>query len=158
MNVELDVQRAVEALPTDEQFASWVTQTLLEPSVDRTQLSGDNVELTIRIVDEKESAELNEQYRHKNGATNVLSFPFEAPAEVKLNLLGDLIICSKVVQQQADEQKKDELAHWAHMVVHGTLHLLGYDHMNDADAKVMEAKEIKILSQLGYPDPYLEIE
>ena len=158
MNVELDVQRAVEALPTDEQFASWVTQTLLEPSVDRTQLSGDNVELTIRIVDEKESAELNEQYRHKNGATNVLSFPFEAPAEVKLNLLGDLIICSKVVQQQANEQKKDELAHWAHMVVHGTLHLLGYDHMNDADAKIMEAKEITILSQLGYPDPYQEID
>lgn len=158
MNVELDVQRAVEALPTDENFVTWVRQTLLEPSVDSSKLSGDDVELTIRIVDVNESAELNEQYRHKNGATNVLSFPFEAPAEVNLNLLGDLVICANVVQQQADEQQKDELAHWAHMVVHGTLHLLGYDHMNEAEAKDMETKENIILSQLGYPDPYQEIE
>jgi len=78
--------------------------------------------------------------------------------EVELNLLGDLIICAEVVKKQAKEQNKAELAHWAHMVVHGTLHLLGYDHLTDNDANVMESKEIQILSQLGYSDPYREIE
>jgi len=151
MNINLDVQRAVNALPTDEDLLKWVHGTL------GFENHGD-AELTIRFVDEKESAELNEQYRHKTGSTNVLSFPFEAPAEIELNLLGDLIICSAVVKQQAIEQKKEELAHWAHMVVHGTLHLLGYDHLTDDDAGVMEAKEIKILSKLGYTDPYREIE
>jgi len=151
MDIHLDVQREVNALPTDEDLFKWVHETL------GFEEHGD-AELTIRFVDENESAELNEQYRHKTGSTNVLSFPFEAPAEIELNLLGDLIICSEVVKQQATEQNKEELAHWAHMVVHGTLHLLGYDHLTDAEADVMEAKEIKILSKLGYTDPYREIE
>jgi probable rRNA maturation factor len=153
MNINLDVQREVDALPKDEDLLSWLNETL-------TSEQHGNTELTIRFVDKKESADLNEQYRHKTGATNVLSFPFEAPPEleVELNLLGDLIICTEVVQQQAQEQKKQELAHWAHMVVHGTLHLLGYDHLTDAEANIMEEKEIQILSQLGYPDPYREIE
>lgn len=150
MDINLDVQRAVSALPTDEDLLKWVQETL------NVENHGD-AELTIRFVDENESAELNQQYRHKTGSTNVLSFPFEAPAEVELNLLGDLIICSDIVKQQANEQKKEELAHWAHMVVHGTLHLLDYDHLTDAEADVMEAKEIKILSQLGYSDPYLDV-
>jgi probable rRNA maturation factor len=153
MNINLDVQREVDALPKDEDLLSWLNETLA------FEQYGD-AELTIRFVSKKESADLNEQYRHKTGATNVLSFPFEAPPEieVELNLLGDLIICTDVVQQQAQEQQKQELAHWAHMVVHGTLHLLGYDHLTDADANIMEEKEIHILSQLGYPDPYREIE
>lgn len=151
MDINLDVQREVAALPKDEDFIKWLQQTL------SSEQHGDS-ELTIRIVDEKESAELNEQYRHKTGSTNVLSFPFEAPAEVELNLLGDLIICADVVRQQAKEQHKQELAHWAHMVVHGTLHLLGYDHITDAEATIMETKETQILSQLGYTDPYREIE
>ena len=151
MNINLDVQREVDALPKDEDLLKWVTETLV------FEKHGDT-ELTIRFVDEKESAELNEQYRHKSGSTNVLSFPFETPAEVELNLLGDLVICMDVVKRQAVEQKKDELAHWAHMVVHGTLHLLGYDHLIDAEANIMEDKEIQILSQLGYTDPYREIE
>ena len=150
MDINLDVQRAVSALPTDEDLLKWVQETL------NVENHGD-AELTIRFVDENESAELNQQYRHKTGSTNVLSFPFEAPAEVELNLLGDLIICSDIVKQQANEQKKEELAHWAHMVVHGTLHLLDYDHLTDAEADVMEVKEIKILSQLGYSDPYLDV-
>ncbi len=151
MNINLDVQREVDALPKDEELLNWVTETLT------FEKYGDT-ELTIRFVDEKESADLNEQYRHKSGSTNILSFPFETPAEVELDLLGDLVICTDVVKKQAAEQKKDELAHWAHMVVHGTLHLLGYDHLTDAEADVMEDKEIKILSQLGYTDPYREIE
>jgi probable rRNA maturation factor len=151
MEVSLDIQREVDALPKDEDLLKWLTETL------EFEQYGD-AEITIRFVDEKESAELNEQYRHKTGSTNVLSFPFEAPAEVELDLLGDLIICSDVVRKQASEQKKEELAHWAHMVVHGTLHLLGYDHLTDDEAAKMEKKETQILSQLGYSDPYREIE
>ena len=151
MEINLDVQREVTALPSDEELFSWLKETLAFEN------HGDT-ELTIRFVDEKESAELNKQYRHKQGSTNILSFPFEFPAEIELNLLGDLVICSAVVKKQAVEQSKEELAHWAHMVVHGTLHLLGYDHLTDVDADVMEKKEIKILSQLGYTDPYREIE
>ncbi len=150
MNINLDVQREVTALPKDEELLAWVNETLTSEQHSET-------ELTIRFVDEKESAELNEQYRHKTGSTNVLSFPFEVPDEVELSLLGDLVICADVVKRQALEQKKEELAHWAHMVVHGTLHLLGYDHLTDAEADVMETKEIKILSQLGYADPYLDV-
>ena len=151
MEVNLDVQREVAALPNNEELLSWLSKTL------EFEQYGDT-ELTIRFVDEKESASLNKQYRHKQGSTNILSFPFESPAEIELNLLGDLVICSSVVKKEAVEQNKDELAHWAHMVVHGTLHLLGYDHLTDVDANVMEKKEIKILSQLGYADPYREIE
>ncbi|GMR16737.1 MAG: rRNA maturation RNase YbeY [Gammaproteobacteria bacterium] len=155
MDIHLDVQREVAALPKDEEILKWLNETLA------FEQHGDT-EITIRFVGEKESAELNEQYRHKTAPTNVLSFPFEIPAavedEVELNLLGDLIICAEVVKKQARQQKKEELAHWAHMVVHGTLHLLGYDHLTDADANVMETKEIQILSQLGYADPYREIE
>lgn len=151
MEINLDVQREVTALPSDEELFSWLKETL------EFEEHGDT-ELTIRFVDVKESADLNQQYRHKQGSTNILSFPFESPAEIELNLLGDLVICSAVVKRQAVEQNKEELAHWAHMVVHGTLHLLGYDHLTDVDADVMEKKEIKILSQLGYTDPYREIE
>jgi len=151
MEIHLDVQREVDALPKNDEILKWVTEVL-------TSELHDDTELTVRFVSEEESAELNEQYRNKTGATNVLSFPFDAPAEVEINLLGDLIICTEVVKQQAKEQKKQELAHWAHMIVHGTLHLLGYDHLTDAEANIMETKEIHILSQLGYSDPYREIE
>lgn len=155
MSVYLDIQREAEALPGDEEIINWANKTLMNEG----QLDS---ELTIRFVSQEESAGLNQQYRQKSGATNVLSFPFEMPDEVKqeteINLLGDLVICSDVVVKQAAEQKKEELAHWAHMIVHGILHLLGYDHITEADAKVMESKEIQILSQLGYPDPYREIE
>jgi len=151
MEVSLDIQREVDALPKDEEILNWVKEVL-------TTEKHSNTELTVRFVSKEESAGLNEQYRNKKGPTNVLSFPFEAPAEVEIDLLGDLVICSDVVVQQAKEQHKQELAHWAHMIVHGTLHLLGYDHLSDDEANVMETKEITILSQLGYPDPYREIE
>lgn len=151
MEVSLDIQREVDALPNNKEILNWVKEVLT------TEKHGDT-ELTVRFVSKEESAELNEQYRNKKGPTNVLSFPFDAPAEVEINLLGDLVICSDVVKQQAIEQSKQELAHWAHMIVHGTLHLLGYDHLTDVEANEMETKEITILSQLGYSDPYREIE
>ena len=151
MNIDLDVQREVNALPKDEDLLLWVSETLMTENKSDT-------ELTIRFVTEKEISDLNEIYRNKKGSTNVLSFPFEAPVEIELNLLGDLVICTDVVKKEATQQHKEEIAHWAHMVVHGTLHLLGYDHQTDEQADVMESKEIKILSQLGYSDPYQEIE
>ncbi len=113
-----------------------------------------NSEVAIRIVDEKESAALNYRYRHKKGPTNILSFPFEPPADIQLPLLGDLIICAPIVIKEARQQKKSLQAHWAHMVIHGTLHLLGYDHIKKRDAVIMEKIEIELLEKLGYPNPY----
>ena len=151
MNASVDVQRVAAGGPDEAHLQQWVDAVLKHEQ-------HTDAELTIRIVDEAESAELNEQYRHKQGPTNVLSFPFECPAEVELNLLGDLVICAPVVADQAKQQHKTEQAHWAHMVVHGTLHLLGYDHENSNDAEIMETKEQAIMLTLGYPDPYREIE
>ena len=145
--IDLDLQIASDSahLPTQTDFRRWA----------EAALNGhDGAELTIRVVDEAESAELNEGYRHKQGPTNVLSFPFEAPPGVALPLLGDIIICAPVVERQAAEQGKAPAAHWAHMVVHGCLHLLGYDHIDETEAQEMESLETDLLSGLGYPDPY----
>jgi probable rRNA maturation factor len=114
----------------------------------------DGAELAIRIVDEMEGARLNATYRHKQGATNVLSFLAELPAGVPLAFLGDLVICAPVVAREAREQGKAPAAHWAHLVVHGCLHLLGYDHEQEAEAEEMESLEREILAGMGYPDPY----
>ena len=113
-------------------------------------------ELTVRIVDENESAALNSRYRGKKGATNVLSFPAEPPPPGAEELLpfGDVVVCAGVVEREAREQGKPLAAHWAHMVVHGTLHLQGYDHERAKDATVMEARERALLAKLGFPDPY----
>lgn len=147
MSIEVEVQRVAADGPDDNAFTKWVGAVL--------QAEGKNdAELTIRIVDEAESAELNETYRHKSGPTNVLSFPFECPPEVEMNLLGDLVICAPVVQREAREQGKQEQAHWAHMVVHGTLHLLGYDHLQQDEAEAMESREISIMDVLGFTNPY----
>jgi probable rRNA maturation factor len=113
-----------------------------------------NKELTIRIADEIEVSELNSRYRHKTGATNVLSFPFEDPPGVVTDILGDLVICAPVVQREADEQDKIVEAHWAHMLIHGVLHLCGYDHIDTDQAIEMEALETGIITGLGYPPPY----
>ncbi|HSC47321.1 MAG TPA: rRNA maturation RNase YbeY [Gammaproteobacteria bacterium] len=111
-------------------------------------------ELAIRVVDEAESAELNGRYRKKSGATNVLSFPAELPRGVPPLAIGDLVICAPVVRREAQEQGKPLDVHWAHMVVHGCLHLLGFDHEDEAAAAEMEPLETDILRQMGYPDPY----
>ncbi len=114
----------------------------------------EQAEVSIRITDRDEISELNRTYRDKDGATNVLSFPAELPPELALPLLGDLVICAPVVEDEARQQGKALQAHWAHMIIHGTLHLLGYDHIDDNDAEVMENLEIAILTDLGFPDPY----
>jgi probable rRNA maturation factor len=148
--VILDLQLACadgNNLPAETDFQRW-----LEAAVMPFQPES---EVTIRLVDEAESNELNLTYRGKDKPTNVLSFPFEAPPGIELPLLGDLIICRQVVEQEAAEQGKTVEAHWAHMVVHGTLHLLGYDHIEDEEAEEMEALETEIMLALGYPDPYI---
>ena len=137
----------LEGLPTEEQIVQWATAAV--------QPEGDEVEMTVRIVDEAESHELNLTYRGKDRPTNVLSFPFECPDQVELPLLGDLVICRQVVEREAAEQEKPLMSHWAHMVVHGSLHLLGYDHIEDDEAEEMESLEAQIMQGLGFDDPYL---
>ena len=149
-SIFVDLQIAtenIEGLPTEEQIVQWATAAV--------QPEGDEVEMTVRIVDEAESHELNLTYRGKDRPTNVLSFPFECPDEVELPLLGDLVICRQVVEREAAEQEKPLSAHWAHMVVHGCLHLLGYDHIEDDEAEEMESLETQIMQGLGFDDPYL---
>lgn len=146
----IDLQIACEqetGLPTAEQIEQWATAAV--------QPQSDEVEMTVRIVDEAESHALNLNYRGKDRPTNVLSFPFECPDEVELPLLGDLVICRQVVEREAQEQDKSLMAHWAHMVVHGSLHLLGYDHIEDDEAEEMESLETQIMTGLGFADPYL---
>jgi len=152
MQLEVEIQHATEYLdlPAEADFIRWVGAALQrEPA---------RLEVVIRLVDEAESRHLNLTYRGKDGPTNVLSFPFEAPPGVPSHLLGDLVICAPVVVAEARAQGKTELAHWAHMVVHGVLHLQGYDHQNDAEAQRMEALERSILAHLHFPDPYDEEE
>jgi probable rRNA maturation factor len=147
--VVVTVQHAVRGtgVPKRGELERWALRALAE------EVRG---ELTIRIVDERESAELNARYRGKRGPTNVLSFSAEVPAAGGGELLpyGDVVICAAVVEREAREQGKPLAAHWAHMVVHGALHLQGYDHENVRDAGIMEARERELLAELGFPDPY----
>ena len=148
MTLDLEVQRAcrLPGVPGDEQLARWA----------RTALAGrrGHTELVVRIVDETEITTLNRDYRGKDRPTNVLSFPFDPPPPVHSDLIGDLVICAPVVRREAEEQHKSIQAHWAHLVVHGVLHLLGYDHDTDAKGQVMEGIETEIMKGLGFPDPY----
>ena len=125
-------------------------------SAKHLQLSND-YELSVRLVDDAEISELNQTYRHKKGTTNVLSFPFVNEHELPLNIdiLGDIVIAAEVIAEEADEQGKSVEAHWAHMCVHGFLHLLGYDHIDASEAEEMECLEIAILAELGINNPYL---
>ena len=114
----------------------------------------EDAELTVRMTDSQEIRELNRDYRHMDKPTNILSFPFECPPEVKLPLLGDLIVCTEVLKREAGEQGKSVEEHFAHLIVHGTLHLLGYDHIGDDEALVMESLESRVVMALGCADPY----
>ena len=149
MAIILDLQLASTAdnLPTEPQVQQWLEAAILPFQAE--------AEVTVRIVDDAESQQLNFDYRSKDKPTNVLSFPFQCPPGIELPLLGDLVICAPVVAAEAAEQHKSLQAHWAHMVVHGCLHLLGFDHINDDDAEQMEAEEVTILQQLGITNPYL---
>lgn len=150
VHVDLQVACHADNVPSEASFESWVEATLMHLQQQQ------ETELTIRLVDPEEGLELNHQYRGKDYATNVLSFPFESPVPLPVNLLGDLVICATVVVDEANKQNKPLEAHWAHMVVHGTLHLLGYDHIDDDEAEHMEQLETTILAALGYADPYAD--
>ncbi|MXP56274.1 rRNA maturation RNase YbeY [Pantoea sp. Mhis] len=150
--VILDLQLActnTRYLPKKHDFQYWLEATILPLS--------SMGEITIRIVDKKESQQLNLYYRGYNKPTNVLSFCFEVPTAIKLLLLGDLVICSQLIESEAIKQKKDILSHWAHIVIHGTLHLLGYEHSTMNTAKKMESLETKIMLNLGFKDPYCHL-
>ncbi|MBK1703045.1 rRNA maturation RNase YbeY [Halochromatium glycolicum] len=169
---QTDRQRPLPSVPDLERWASEALAAGLAAGLAAELAAGPAsarrtvpkpAELTLRIVGEEESTTLNRCYRDRTGATNILSFPFDLPpgldaldpqAAALGSLLGDLIICAPVVQREAHEQDKTETAHWAHLVVHGVLHLLGFDHLTEAEASAMEALEIRILGALGFPSPY----
>lgn len=155
--LELDIQYALDdadgsagRLPAVEAFEDWA----------RAALSGrrDAAQLVLRIVGEGESGELNECYRGRSGPTNVLSFVFEQPELLDPPLLGDIVVCAPLVEREAAEQGKTVQAHWAHLLVHGVLHLIGYDHEEESEALIMEGLEREILAGLGFPDPYADDE
>jgi probable rRNA maturation factor len=153
--IELDLQVATSsAIPDEADLRSWCELAL-------RQRKGDS-ELTIRLVDEDEGRELNRTWRQKDYATNVLSFPADVPdgpggvPMLDIPLLGDLVICVPVVEREATEQAKSLQAHWAHLVIHGCLHLLGYDHIDDEEAEEMEGLERQLLAELGHSDPYAD--
>lgn len=149
-NVTVDYQIAegIESAPEESIIVTAVNAVADILALDKP------LEMTVRVVGDKEAAQLNHQFREKDYPTNVLSFPFESPVELPVQLLGDLVICQSVVEREAKEQHKSSIAHWTHMVIHGTLHLLGYDHIQEEDAVEMEALERQIMASLDYPDPY----
>lgn len=148
MKLTVDIESAsCEPAPEEEDIRSWIKAAL----TDRQQ----DTEISVRLVDTAEMSQLNETYRGKAGPTNVLSFPSDLPEDLDIPLLGDIVICTPIVIREAAEQRKTPGAHWAHMTIHGTLHLLGYDHLEDEEAEAMEAMETAILATLNYPCPYL---
>ena len=156
MNLSVHVDGNHQGAPKPEAFETWVATAL---SGDHPRWRPTNVaEVSIHVVDSEEMTRFNHQYRGKETDTNVLSFPVDAELQKQTGLLGDLIICSEVVQREAYQQSKPPEHHWAHMTIHGTLHLLGYDHIVDEDAELMEAIEIARLAQLSIPNPYTQAE
>ncbi len=149
IELELQIATLTKTLPHPAQIREWVNLTLHNRV--------ETAELTIRIVDEAESADLNQQYRKKSGPTNVLSFPYEPEPGIASRLLGDIVICAPVVEQEAMLDNQSLLAHWAHMVIHGLLHLLGYTHDFDDDAAEMENLETELLLRLNFPPPYGDV-
>ena len=151
MEIVVDIQNTIAStrLPEEALVQQWITAALVAANY-----SGPSAEMSVRIVDEEESQQLNSEFRGKDKPTNVLSFPFEAPPGIEIDLLGDLVICEPIVEAEAALQGKSAEIHWAHLIIHGTLHLLGFDHIASADAEVMESLEIRILSQFGIANPY----
>lgn len=150
MKVNLHFENVCAAggsFPTATEVQLWAEAAL-------QSLDQESVSLSVRVVDAQEITELNQRYRSKSGPTNVLSFPFEDPPGVDSDELGDVVVCAPVVEREALEQGKTTEEHWAHMVVHGVLHLCGYDHIEDDDAEKMENEETRILTGLGFPAPY----
>jgi len=146
VNVDIENVSSCKNIPDEIFFRRWVSASL---SSQKKPL-----EVAIRVINEDESAALNYRFRKKNVATNVLSFPADLPESLNFPLLGDLAICAQVVAREADEQNKGLDAHWAHIIIHGSLHLIGFDHEDDADAEKMEKMETQILSEFYFPSPY----
>lgn len=151
LTVELAISRTADAkkmnIPDQESFQLWAESSCL---------GDDDAIASLQIVGRDEIQHLNKTYRDKDTPTNVLSFSIQSPDEVDIKILGDLVLCVDVIDEEAKAQGKSLHAHWAHMVVHGMLHLQGYDHVEDSDAEVMEAMEVDILRKLGFEDPYSE--
>ena len=148
MSSGVEVQHASAApdVPPPAKLVEWAERALEGRSED--------ARMTVRVVDEDEGAMLNERYRGRTGATNVLAFVFDAPELPSVRILGDVVVCAPVAAREALEHSKRLDAHWAHLVVHGTLHLLGFDHDEPGSAQEMETLEREILDELGYPDPH----
>lgn len=149
-HIDIDIKSTSHKIPSPEKIERWICAALHSDELNQAEVS-------VYIVDEEEAKSLNFQYRGKDKPTNVLSFPADIPDEVGVPLLGDLVVCAPVVEREAAEQGKSLEAHWAHMLVHGTLHLLDYDHIEEDEAEVMEALETRLLTQLNFPAPYAEI-
>lgn len=148
--IDIESNSQSQQIPALAELERWVSAALQSQQLE-------DAEVSLYIVDEDESQKLNSQYRGKDYPTNVLSFPADIPEEVGVPLLGDLVVCAPVVEREAREQGKTLAAHWAHMLVHGSLHLLGFDHIDDGEAEEMEALETEIITGLGYPAPYQEL-
>ncbi len=147
MNLQVDIQSATaDPAPDEDDIRGWIAAAL--------EGRKDEAEVSVRLVSEDEMTTLNAQFRDKAGSTNVLSFPAQLPEGIDHPLLGDIVVCPAVVNREAAEQHKTTEQHWTHMLVHGSLHLLGYDHVDPAEAEEMEALETLILSGLGHPCPY----
>lgn len=149
------------SVPNDKDITHWSQYTFEQAPIIRDKFStcSDPLQVTIRVVDEEEMKSLNRDYRNRTGSTNVLSFPFDLPEEIPIELLGepilgDIVLCAPVIEREAVEQNKSFEAHWAHMLIHGNLHLMGYDHIQLTDAEVMENHEIRILKSIGFENPY----
>jgi len=145
VSISENIQSGENDVPDPALLQNWATAAYLNsvPAV-----------ASMLVTDADEMQQLNKQYRDKDKPTNVLSFPMQLPVEVDVFLLGDIALCAPVIKQEASQQSKSEMAHWAHMVVHGMLHLQGYDHIKNDEAEEMERLEIKILNQLGFANPY----
>jgi probable rRNA maturation factor len=145
----VEIQRADYSteMPDVQQIRDWIS--VVFETLNRVPLA-----LTIRVVCEEEMTELNRRYRGQDQATNVLSFPFRPLPGICTDLLGDIVVCGPMLEREAAFQHKQPIGHWAHMIVHGMLHLFGYDHQNNQEAIVMETLETSVLDQLGFPDPY----
>lgn len=152
MTYQIDIESNSQSqlLPALPELERWISAALQSQQFEEAEVS-------VYIVDEAEGRELNAQYRGKDYPTNVLSFPADIAEEIGIPLLGDLVICAPVVEREAQEQGKTLPAHWAHMLVHGTLHLVGFDHIDDDEAEIMETLETQIVTGLGYPAPYQDI-
>ena len=146
LNIDIENVSSIGSIPDEKSIIKWAKMAL--------EQKNKNAEICLRIVDIEEGQYLNKEWRNKDSATNVLSFPVGETIEHAPNLLGDIVICAPIVEQEAKQQEKDSEAHWAHLIIHGILHLQGYDHMTDDEAAVMEKKEIQILKETGYSNPY----